>query len=345
MFPGRILAIIAGSVALAALCVGAILYQPELHREELMASLGNQDSKFKRLSSGATMHYRDQGRPDGPVLVMIHGGFGSLHNWEGWIAPLGARYRIISMDLLGHGLTGRCPSQRYARSDQRDAVHELLEALEIRQYAVAGNSFGGSIALALALAHPNQVDALILIGSEGVPNTEDGYDASMFRKDSAVSPADPRFTKLSWHEKLAPRFVGSSVVRSALESMVFDQTLVDDALVAQFARALRHEGNGEAQVLMFRQNLYEIAQNGPQDLLPRLSTLIVPTLILQGEHDTLVPMSVARRFDEHIPNSQLKVLPNAGHMPMLEQPLKSAQLVRDFLQARTKSPSDPPKTW
>lgn len=283
------------------------------------------------LDFGASIHYRDQGKKDGPALVMIHGGFGSLQNWEGWIAPLGHRYRLISLDLLGHGLTGASPQKHYARSHQRDAIAQLLANLGVTRYAVAGNSFGGGIALELALAYPEQVSALILVDSEGLPNAEDGYDASQFNQDAAVTPEDPSFTELGWHERLAPRFVGNSVVRSALESMIHDQTKVTDDLVDQFALALRHEGNGEAQILMFRQNLYEIAQNGPHDLKDKLPSVTTPTLILQGEQDTLVPLRVAKQFDELIPNSKIEVIPNTGHMPMLEAPLKSAQKAQAFL--------------
>lgn len=339
MSTGRIVGIVAGSVALAAVCVGAFLYQPELTRQELSAALGGRESKFMTLDSGVSMHYRDQGKKDGPALVMIHGGFGSLHNWEGWTAPLGSQFRLISMDLLGHGLTGASPQKHYARTPQRDAIAALLNKLEVKHYAVAGNSFGGSIAIELARAYPNQVDALILIDSEGLPNRKDGYDASRFSQDRAVSPSDPSFTKLRWHERLAPRFVGSSVVRNALESMIYDQALVSDELVEQFADALRHEGNGEAQVLMFRQNLHEIAKNGPQDLLEKLPELKMPTLILQGEHDSLVPIAVAKRFDEEIPKSSLQIVKGAAHMPMLEKPLKSAELVRDFLSSRAENKS------
>lgn len=335
MSTGRIVGAVAGSLALAAVCVGAYLYQPELSRQELSATLSNQDSKFLTLSSGASVHYRDQGKKDGPVLVMIHGGFGSLQNWEGWIGPLGHHYRLISLDLLGHGLTGASPAKLYARSHQRDAVAELLAKLGITRYALAGNSFGGGIALELALGYPDQVRALILVDSEGLPNAEHGYDGAQFNEDAAVQPDDPSFTELGWHERLAPRFVGSNVVRAALESMIHDKDQISDNMVERFASALRHEGNGEAQILMFRQNLYEIAQNGAQDLKDKLPSIKIPTLVLQGEHDTLVPMSVAKRFQELIPNSKLAVVPNAGHMPMLEAPLKSAQAVQAFLDAQS----------
>lgn len=90
----------------------AYFFKPDLSREQL-AAFQTPMSRFIDLPNGANMHYRDEGNPDGPVLVMIHGGFDSLHNSEGWVEPLGAEFRLISMDLLGHGLTGTYPANIY----------------------------------------------------------------------------------------------------------------------------------------------------------------------------------------------------------------------------------------
>lgn len=335
MATGRIVGIVVASLALAAVCVTAVLYQPELTRQELALELGSDASKFQTLSSGATMHYRDQGKQDAPALVMIHGGFGSLHSWEGWIAPLASQYRLISMDLLGHGLTGASPQKHYARRHQRDAIHELLIHLGVDQYALAGSSLGAAVALELALMYPNEVQALILIDAEGFPKQAQNDHAAKPSNVPALAPDDPSLTQLRWHERLAPRFVGDRVVRNALESMFHDQDAVSDDLVNQFAKALRHEGNGEAQILMFRQNIYETSTKGQGDLQNKLHQLSMPTLILQGEHDKLVPMSVAKQLNRDIQNSSLEVVREAGHLPMLEKPLKSAKLVREFLDAKT----------
>ena len=85
----------------------AIFFRPDLSREQLAAIYVNDKSKFIKLSNGADVHYRDEGNPNGPVLLMLHGGFGSLHNWEGWVPYLGNDYRLVSLDLPAHGLTGQ----------------------------------------------------------------------------------------------------------------------------------------------------------------------------------------------------------------------------------------------
>lgn len=310
----------------------AYFFKPDMTRDQL-ADFQSPTSKFIDLPNGANMHYRDEGNPDGPVLVMIHGGFGSLQNWEGWIEPLTDNFRLISMDLLGHGLTGTYPGGIYDRVTERDAVRELLVELGIRNYTVAGNSFGGGIALEMALAFPDEVEGLILVDSEGVPNSENGYDVSSVTDESAAAPGEPGFTELSWYERLGARFLGPNVVGSVIDPMIYDKDLLTDEFIHRYGTILRYEGVRDAQILMFRQGLYLVAQNGPQDLRPRLGELQMPTLIVQGAEDTLVPMRVAEIFDSEIANSTLAVVPEAGHMPMIEKPEETAQVVLDWFRA------------
>ncbi len=318
-------------VILVPIAVFGLFYKPVLTRAEL-SDFQTSTSRFIALPNGANMHYRDEGKLNGPVLVMIHGGLGSLQNWEGWIEPLGKQFRLISMDLLGHGLTGTWSENLYTREAQRDAVHELMAALKIDHYAVAGNSFGGGIALEMALAYPKEVTGLILVDSEGIPNGENGYDASAFTTDTAAAPDDPSFTALTWYEKLGARFIGPTVVASVLESMVHNKDLLNDNFINRFARINRHTGNREAQILMFRQGLYVVQKNGPQDLLPRLKELKMPTLVMQGVNDTLVPMRVDETFKKNIANAKLARIEKAGHMPMIEKPQETAQVILDWFR-------------
>lgn len=312
--------------------VSAVFYKTDLSRDELPEYVTSA-SKFIELPNGANMHYRDEGNLDGQVLVMVHGGFGSLQNWEGWVENLKDDFRLVSMDLLGHGLTGAYPEHIYTRLAERDAVHMLLEKLNIKRYTISGNSFGGGIALEIALEYPNEVEGLILVDSEGIPNGEDGYDTSMFNDDPPVSPNDPAYTELSLLESIGKNFIGPAVVKSVMEQMTYDKNLLTDEYVRYFSRQIRHAGNREAQLLMFRQGIHLVQQNGKQDLLPRLSELHMPTLVMQGAQDTLVPMRVAETFRDNITNSRLAVIDNAGHMPMMEKPKESAIFVRQFLQS------------
>lgn len=319
-------------IALVLLIAFLFFYKGDLTKEQLADRYIKPTSKFIKLSNGAEMHYRDEGNPDKAVLVMVHGGFGSLQNWEGWIEPLKNDYRLISMDLLGHGLTGGYPDKIYMRYSNRDAIHELLQKLNVEKYTVAGNSFGGGIALEIALKYPSEVEGLILVDSEGIPNGENGYDASQFSQDKPVTPDQPEYTQLSWLEKLGTKFIGPSVIKMQLESMMYNKDMITDDFVNFFGDITRYRGTREAQLLMFRQGLHLVSSGHPMDLLPRLKELKMPVLILQGKEDTLVPMRVAEKFKSNIEKSDLVVVDEAGHMPMIEKPKETAKVVNDFFK-------------
>lgn len=319
-------------IALALIIIFAFFYKSDLSKEDLTDTYINEKSKFMELPSGANMHYRDEGNPNGPVLVMVHGGFGSLQNWEGWIEPLKNEYRLISMDLLGHGLTGAYPANIYDRHTERDAVHQLLQKLNIKKYTVAGNSFGGGIALEMGLEFPNEVEGLILVDSEGVPNGDDGYDTSRFNSDDPMTPEDPNFEKLSFLENLGSKFIGPSLIKVQLESMIVNKDMITDDFIDYYGRILRYKGNRKAQLLMFRQGMYLISKNPKTDLLPRLKELKMPVLVMQGEQDDLVPMRVAHKFNDNIAISELAVVPESGHMPMIEKPEETAEMVDAFFK-------------
>ncbi len=319
-------------VVVIILIVFIFFYKSDLSKEQLTYPYINAHSKFTKLANGANMHYRDEGNPNGKVLVMIHGGFGSLHNWEGWVDNLKDDYRLISMDLLGHGLTGKYPKNLYDRHSERDAVHQLLQKLGVEKYSIAGNSFGGGVALELVLQYPQEVEGLILVDSEGIPNGEDGYDISLFNDDKPITPSDPDFYTLSLLERVGSKFINKYVVKSTLDSMVYNKALLTDDFVDYYSKILRYEGNREAQLLMFRQGMYLISKNGKMDLLPRLKEINCPTLIMQGKQDFLVPMKVAEKFKANIKGSKLAVVDNAGHMPMIEKPKETAKFIEEFMQ-------------
>ena len=132
--------ILLGTLTLIALAFAVIVIsvvQFDVPREELVGQYAGGASQFVTLPSGASAHMRDEGNPDGPVLVLIHGSNASLHTWEPWVAELGDSYRIVSMDLPGHGLTGRVPGDDYTREGMADFVGELMDVLNVDRFAIA----------------------------------------------------------------------------------------------------------------------------------------------------------------------------------------------------------------
>ena len=207
----------------------------------------------------------------------------------------------------------------------------LMQTLDIERFSVGGNSMGGGLALHYALNHPQKIESLILIGSEGIPNGEGGYDTSLFSNEELVRPGEPRYNELSITERIASKFIGPFVIRSTLNTLIGDKSLLTDEFVDYFGRIIRHTGNREANLLMFRQ-WFDPETANPRDLEPHLGDITIPVLYMHGDVDTVVPEPVARRFDELLPNSELIIYDGVGHMAMIERPEQTANDVLHFFE-------------
>jgi pimeloyl-ACP methyl ester carboxylesterase len=149
-----------------ALLAGGYLYTPDIPADVLEKKYAVPPSRFVEVD-GLRVHYRDEG--SGPVLVLIHGLTASLFDWDAWAERLRGRFRVIRLDLPGHGLTGPDPQGRYGWPAMADLVVRLLDRLGVDRAGVAGNSLGGAVAWQLAARHPDRVDRLILVAPVGYP--------------------------------------------------------------------------------------------------------------------------------------------------------------------------------
>jgi pimeloyl-ACP methyl ester carboxylesterase len=165
---GRILLWIVLALAVLLGLAFAFLGDPEVPRETLMQKYGGTPSQFLTLPSGATAHYRDQGNASGPALVLLHGSNASLHTWEPWVANLADEFRVVTVDLPGHGLTVAKANDELTSESMARFVDEFTTALGITNYALGGNSMGGAVAARAALLFPAKVSKLILVDSGGV---------------------------------------------------------------------------------------------------------------------------------------------------------------------------------
>ena len=117
----------------------------------------------------------------------------------------------------------------------------LMQTLDIERFSVAGNSMGGGLALHYALNHPQKIEALILIGSEGIPNGEGGYETSLFSNEELVRPGEPGYNELSTTELIASKFIGRTVIKSTLDTLIGDKSLLTDEFVDYFGRIIRQQ--------------------------------------------------------------------------------------------------------
>ena len=291
-----------------------IFRTPDTDPAEMRAKYGGSPSQYVDLGGGLTVHLRDTGPRDAPVLVLIHGSNASLHTWEPWAERLGNRYRVIRFDLPGHGLTGANPTHRYATADFVDVVERVRAKLGLARFALAGNSMGGGVAWHYALAHPGRVAALILVDSVGQP--EPG---------SQTPPLAFRIARMPVIRNLATVVTPRSLIADGLPQAYANPKLADDKAIDLYWELLRYPGNREATIERFATP----SDPATPALLKRLR---MPVLILWGAQDHLIPVSSAQWLHANIPGSKLIVYPNTGHIPMEERADQSAADVRAFLQ-------------
>ena len=305
----RILGLAMAFVALLVAGMSLYSYRPDIDAREVERRYATSESRFVTVQ-GVRTHYVDVG--SGRPLVLIHGSNSSLYDWSGWTQRLRRDFRVISLDLPGHGLTGPDPRHRYRYVDQARFVDAFARAIGLRDYSVAGNSMGGSVAWHLALLQPRHVDKLILLDSVGLPREE---------------PRPLMFRAYEWPviDRLLTVFTPRESVAMALRDLFGNPDRVADADVERTWTRLRRDGNREATRLRLRQ------QGDADDWVPRLAHLRQPTLIQWGARDDWVLPRYGREYDRRIPDSRLITYPQVGHMPMLEEPDRTAADARAFL--------------
>ncbi len=249
------------------------------------------------------------------TLLLIHGTSASLHTWEGWTRELEDDYCVVRLDLPAFGLTGPYANEDkiYSLDNYVDTVIAVMDKLNIEQATLAGNSLGGGIAWLTALKHPERVNRLILA------------DASGFKFTPKRMPIGFKLAQYPLLDGLTEHILPKSMVRSSVESVYADKSKVSDELVNRYYELTRREGNRKALTRRMREGLY-------QDEVDRLGEIKQPTLIIWGKHDELIPIESAYKFKEAIPNSQLVVFDDLGHVPQEEDPKATAAVVKQFLQ-------------
>ncbi len=300
-------------------------YAPDTQAAQMETKYGNAASRFAELEPGLRVHYRDEGKRDGRVLVLIHGSNASLHTWEQWVAVLGKDYRVISLDLPGHGLTGQNPAGVYDNASYVRVVDRLLTKLNVDKAVIGGNSMGGGVSWLYALEHPAKVESLLLIDASGQPYAKSGETPLGFRlMRMPVIKEAARF--------IAPR----SIFESSVKTSMSVQSKIDDKLIDRYWELNRYPGNREATMQRFA---------NPKSMAPstqeRLSTIKVPVMIMWGAQDNLIPVSSAKWFAQAMPQAKLVIYPNVGHIPMEEIPDKSANDVKIWLDSLAEETPKP----
>lgn len=289
---------------------------PDLPDSTLVAKYApSPPSQFINLPSGAHVHFRDQGVANAPVLVLLHGSNASLHTWEPWVQALGNEFRIITVDLPGHGLTGAVPSNDYSQAGMANFVDEFTTALHVPKFALGGNSMGGGVAARFTIMYPARVTKLILVDAGGGIRPK--------------TPTDPglgfRLARIPVIQNIMLYVTPRSLFEDGLRKAFYDKTLVTPEMVDRYWELNRRVGNRAATLKRF--------QTVPDTFVAdHVSEIKAPTLIIWGDKDTLVPVDAGEAYRDAIKGSQFIVYRDVGHIPMEEVAGRSAEAVRVFLE-------------
>lgn len=288
--------------------------QRDIPYAQLEAKYASPASRYADLPGGVRMHYRDQGDRAKPAVVMVHGFAASLHAWEPWVARLGGDYRTISLDLPGHGLTQAPAGYRASTAGNVALVDELTRRLGAERFVLVGNSMGGGVAWSYALAHPGRLRGLVLVDAAGWPGPRSGEGPPLIFR-LLGNPVGRAILKSFDPRPMAER---------GLKQAYLDPRLVTPALVDRYAELARAPGHKD--ILLTMQS-----RSGAPVTPATFAAIHVPTLVMAGEQDRLIPVAQARAMAAAIPGARLVVYPDGGHVPMEQLPDRSVRDLREFL--------------
>jgi len=279
--------------------------------------LADADSRFIDVS-GVKLHYRTLGSGE-PALILLHGFAASTFSWREVMAPLAALGTVVAYDRPSSGLTERplpgdwTGESPYSPDAQVAQLIGLMDALGLRQAVLVGNSAGGTVAVHTALRHPDRVRALVLV------------DAAIYAGGGAPSWAVP-LLRTPQFERIGPlisRSLGSQGER-LLDLAWHDPFRVTPETKAGYRKALRAEN--------WDRGLWELTKAGRDlKLGARVKDVRVPTLVITGDDDRIVPTEQSLRLARELPGAELVVIPNCGHVPQEECPEAFLKATTDFV--------------
>jgi pimeloyl-ACP methyl ester carboxylesterase len=252
------------------------------------------------------------------VLLLLHGIAGSSGTWIAAMRLLQREYTVIAPDFLGHGKSAK-PLGDYSLGNHASGIRDFLHTLDIDRVTVVGQSFGGGVAMQFAYQYPELCERLVLVDAGGL-----GREVSLLLRLVTLPAAEyvmpvlfPEFVR-DWGDPVV-RFIGARGIRSAraVEMWRAYRSLTQRENRQAFVRTMRAVIDPGGQSVNAISRLYLASH--------------MPTLIVWGEDDRIIPVSHAYQAHEAIPNSRLEVMPGIGHFPHAEEPIRFVEILRDFL--------------
>jgi pimeloyl-ACP methyl ester carboxylesterase len=258
------------------------------------------------LVRGVRIRYAERGQ--GPLLILVHGFLVSGRAFSRVLPALSERFRCIVPDLPGFGESEKPADYDYTREGFADTLLDLMAGLDAPRAHLCGHSMGGAIAMTLAAAHPERVDRLAVINSVSYPFKPP------FTGRLVQTPGIGPFVFKTVYNKL--------IFRDYFKKSVYAPGFkIDEADLDYFYRCFNRPEAREAAYRALG------AATDLTSLVPKLTRVKAPTLILWGELDPMFPVALAQRLSRDILGSELHTLPGCGHAPCEEQPERTAELL------------------
>jgi pimeloyl-ACP methyl ester carboxylesterase len=254
----------------------------------------------------------------GPPVILIHGFGGSMWQWEHQQHALSQHFRVLTLDLPGAGLSDK-PEIDYRPDQMLDLFVGFMDAVEIPQTTLVGNSMGAGLAIGMALARSTRVAKLVLIG--GLPqHVMEKLTSPSIRR--ALETSAP-----SWLVSLGNWLFGGLMIESVLQEIVHDPALLTPAVIERSKRNRQRPGLIKP-IMAVRENL-PLWESG---FAARIGEITHPTLVIWGEEDRVFPIAVGEELHQTIKGSQFIRIPKAGHIPQWERPDLVNQELITFIQ-------------
>jgi len=299
-------------VGFALFAVFAFYWRSDIPIEVLKEKYADSSSRFVEVQ-GMQVHFRDEAEvPDSLPIVMLHGTGASLHTWDGWTKILKQKRRVIRLDLPAYGLTGANPSGDYSTQAYVSFLHAFLEKIGVEKCILMGNSLGGSIAWHFAVAYPHLIKKLVLIDATGFPTK------------NAQPPLAFRLAKIPIANELIKYITPRFIIEKTILNVYGNKSKVSNELIDRYFELSLREGNRQAFI-----DRMKVPFDTPDTL--KIKELKMPTLILWGEEDKLIPVENAYKFKRLLPYNNLVIFKGIGHLPMEENPEFTAISLQAFL--------------
>ncbi len=290
---------------------------PPLENTVSVEQLVDADSKFVEVN-GVNVHYKTWGQGE-PTFILLHGFGASIFSWREVTEPLTQFGTVIAYDRPAFGLTERPMEWEgespYGSQAQVDIVIGLMDALNVEKAILVGNSAGGTVSMQVALQHPDRVEALILV------------DAAVYAGGGAPSWSRP-LLKTPQMNHVGPLIARQLQAQGTefLKTAWHDPSKITPEIFAGYEKPLQVDNWDKA--------LWQLTVASQESgLTERLSEITMPALVITGDDDRIVPTEQSLRLADELPNAELKVIAQSGHLPHEEKPLEFMQAVTEFLAA------------